>query len=95
MQRQTNVACWQDGSGDLYPNVDVDGRRLAQTYKVLHNFGGPGDGWLPVGQLVFDHNGNLYGVTDVGGYSGARCYVLGCGTVFELAPNPDGTWSES
>ena len=68
---------------------------FGQTYKVLHNFGGPGDGWLPAGQLVFDHNGNLYGVTDVGGYSGARCYVLGCGTVFELTPNPDGTWSES
>jgi uncharacterized repeat protein (TIGR03803 family) len=67
----------------------------AQTYKVLHNFGGPGDGWEPLGTLVFDSNGNLYGTTEVGGYSGPRCYVLGCGTIFKLTPNADGTWNEN
>jgi uncharacterized repeat protein (TIGR03803 family) len=39
--------------------------------------------------LVFDRAGNLYGTTGEGGSS---CYQ---GTVFKLAPNGDGTWSES
>jgi hypothetical protein len=35
----------------------------AQTFKVLHNFGGPGDGWAPFAQLVADDSGQLYVVT--------------------------------
>jgi uncharacterized repeat protein (TIGR03803 family) len=60
----------------------------AQTYAVLHNFGGPSDGLQPVAPLVFDPHGNLYGTTLEGGSQGY-------GTVFKLSPNGAGTWSES
>lgn len=57
-------------------------------YKVLYNFGSvPNDGGLPYG-LISDSLGNLYGVTAFGG-TGQY------GTVFELSPQPDGTWTET
>ena len=63
------------------------------TETVLHTFTGyPSDGNLPVAGLVFDQSGNLYGTTEQGG---ANCSSYGCGTVFELSPNGDGTWSEN
>ena len=48
--------------------------------KILHKFaGGPQDGAGPVGGLVFDSEGNLYGTTLDGGVDGA-------GVVIEIAP---------
>ena len=62
------------------------------TVNLLHQFtGGDGDG--PRAGLVFDAAGNLYGTAQIGG-SGTYCFG-GCGVVFKLAPNPDGTWTES
>jgi uncharacterized repeat protein (TIGR03803 family) len=55
---------------------------------ILHSFVGGTDGYYPYGDLVFDEKGNLYGTTSLGGASDA-------GTVFKLAPNSDGTWTES
>ena len=65
------------------------------TENVLYSFqGGKTDGALPVGKIVFDSAGNLYGATTQGGgeYPPAQC-----GTVFELTPptqkgNP---WTET
>lgn len=59
------------------------------TEKILHRFPeqGPGDGVNPYGGLVFDSAGNLWGTTLAGGTSNA-------GTVFELSPQPGGTWKE-
>jgi uncharacterized repeat protein (TIGR03803 family) len=55
----------------------------AQTYTVLHTFtGAPKDGEAPLGALVRDAAGNLYGVTNLGG-SGI-CGNFSCGTVFML-----------
>ena len=65
-----------------------------QTFKVLHSFGASGDGQWPQGGVVFDSHGNLYGVTEVGP-SGNGCLGEGCGTVYQLKPNGDGTWAES
>jgi len=68
---------------------------LGQQYKLLWSFGGePGDGAYPVSSLVLDSAGNLYGTSQYGGNSAGGC-AIGCGTLFELSPNPDGTWSES
>jgi hypothetical protein len=69
---------------------------LGQTYKVLYSFGATdsGDGAIP-GGLVSDHLGNLYGPTGAGGNFEPACTNGGCGTIFELSPNPDGTWTES
>jgi uncharacterized repeat protein (TIGR03803 family) len=59
--------------------------------KILHNFGGGVDGFMPYGGVVLDAAGNLYGTTTWGG-TGSNCYE--CGIVFELVPKADGTWSE-
>jgi len=57
-------------------------------FKLLHSFGGSGDGDAPSSGVVFDGDGNLYGTTSAGG-------ALGYGTVYELSPEKDGTWTES
>jgi hypothetical protein len=58
---------------------------------VIHNFAGPRyggpDGGAPLGGLVFDAAGNLYGTTLL---SGEHDY----GAVFELSPGPGATWTE-
>jgi uncharacterized repeat protein (TIGR03803 family) len=55
--------------------------------KVLYRFQGRDDGAYPVGGVIFDRNGNLYGTT---AYSGSR----GGGTVFQLSPLDD-SWTLS
>jgi uncharacterized repeat protein (TIGR03803 family) len=54
---------------------------------VLHEFKGENDGSWPIGTLLADGSGNLFGATARGG--GTGCSGTGCGTVFRLAP--DGT----
>jgi uncharacterized repeat protein (TIGR03803 family) len=59
------------------------------TETVLHLFSGKhGDGANPLGGLIADGAGNLYGTTEYGG-SKCKLTVYGCGIVFEIAP--DGT----
>lgn len=63
----------------------------ARTFKVLYAFKGyPIDGDGPVGGLLMDASGNLYGNTLQGGNVDHRyCDQgrLGCGTVFKLGTN--------
>ena len=64
--------------------------------KVLYSFQGVPDGQLPMGGVVFDSAGNLYGATGQGGAT--DCSPLGdCGTVFQLAPpeKQGDPWSET
>jgi uncharacterized repeat protein (TIGR03803 family) len=65
----------------------------ADRYKVLHAFNGR-DGSTPYASLIFDAAGNLYGTTGYGGDL-RRCDGYGCGVVFKLTPNADGSWTES
>jgi len=51
------------------------------TETVLHAFANAAEGNEPLGGLVMDQSGNLYGMTQLGGY--------GYGSIFEVAP--DGT----
>jgi uncharacterized repeat protein (TIGR03803 family) len=54
---------------------------LAQTYTVLHSFACfPNDGQAPLGSLVQDSAGNIYGTTYAGG-------AFGWGTVYEITPS--------
>ncbi len=54
---------------------------------AIHAFtGAGGDGANPIGGLVADKNGNLYGTTAGGG--------LGYGTIYELSPQVSGIWRE-
>lgn len=67
------------------------------TETTLHNFHGGSDGGYPAGALIFDPAGNLYGTTVFGG-GGKDCQIFstsGCGTVFELLPNPSGKVTET
>jgi uncharacterized repeat protein (TIGR03803 family) len=84
----------------LYTAIVALGSLLAggQTpYKVLWSFAGSqaGDGASPVSSLVLDKAGNLYGTTKTGGAAPACSGSGGCGTVFELSPNHDGSWSKT
>jgi uncharacterized repeat protein (TIGR03803 family) len=62
--------------------------------SVLYEFQGGADGWSPSGNLLFDAAGNIYGTTLYGG-TGTACGTSGCGTVFELSSNADGSWTET
>ena len=92
-----------DSKGNLYGTTESGGANGAGavfelvpnsgggwTEQVIYNFNGfvnSSDGALPFGGLVFDNKGNLYGTTTFGGTSSA-------GTVFELSPGSNGTWTE-
>ncbi len=97
-----------DASGNLYGLTFFGGIgtgngsafELVQTQpgvwkkKILHSFGNVStDGQEPVGGLVADSAGNLYGVLSVGG-SSTTCGDNGCGAVFELSLKSDGNWGE-
>ena len=58
----------------------------AQSSKIIHFFTGLEDGGLPTDNPTLDAAGNLYGTSS--GY-------FGCGSVFKLSPQPDGTWIET
>jgi uncharacterized repeat protein (TIGR03803 family) len=63
-------------------------RAAAQQESVLHTFLNNGkDGTNPVGPLIFDDAGNLYGTTQNGG-------AHNTGTAFELSPLAGGGWNE-
>ncbi len=92
--------CLQDGSNygcgtvfQLAPQPDG-----SWMYHRIYSFQGGTDGSDPVrdGRLVFDSQGNLYGATSTGGNQGCtNRYYTGCGTVFQLTPQQNGTWTET
>jgi uncharacterized repeat protein (TIGR03803 family) len=65
---------------------------LAANEKTLYTFATGAGGNTPFGGLAFDAQGNLYGTTLWGG---TPCPGVGCGTVFELRSNGDGSWTQS
>jgi uncharacterized repeat protein (TIGR03803 family) len=68
--------------------VSLGMRALAQTEVTLYDFASNPDGASPYAGLISDAAGNLYGTTESGG-------TLGWGTVFELARNSSGGWTET
>jgi uncharacterized repeat protein (TIGR03803 family) len=85
------------GCGTVFQMTPVNNGKW--TEKVLHSFQKNGyDGTAPYARLIFDAAGNLYGTTSAGG--AGQCQdsygnVVGCGTVFQLAPGADGQWVET
>jgi uncharacterized repeat protein (TIGR03803 family) len=80
----TGAGCYR-GCGIVFELIP--GKNGAWTRKILHNFNLDGvDGEDPIGGLIFDKNGNLYGTTASGG-------AYGVGTVYELTPG-NGKWTE-
>jgi uncharacterized repeat protein (TIGR03803 family) len=81
----------RDKSGNLYGTAywgpyGFDGVVFKVDKKgnetVLHQFTGFPDGQFPIGGLIHDGKGNLFGTTSAGG--GGAC-MGGCGTVFRLS----------
>src|SRR6202050_418395 len=104
-----SAALVADANGNLYGVTGIESPSCTQhcgsvfelsptatgwSFHLLYEFKGGGDGVSPQGPLVFDAAGNLYGTTT---YGGGTCPFEknGCGTVFQLSPNSNGTWSET
>jgi uncharacterized repeat protein (TIGR03803 family) len=99
-----------DSSGNLYGTASQGGPQGAGTaYKLTPSSSGDWtetvlyffqptfpstDGNYPIGNLVFDSSGNLYGTTAEGGIG--DCFGLGpvCGIVYKLTPTA-GPWTET
>lgn len=63
--------------------------------KAIYSFRRLVDGYGPIGGLVFDASGNLYGTTMNGGANGPCNGAQTCGIVFELSPTKTGApWKE-
>jgi uncharacterized repeat protein (TIGR03803 family) len=87
-----------DSAGNLYGSTSVGGAYAfgtafelipgsggSWTEQILHSFHG-NDGSYPMGNLIFDGVGNLYGTTSGDGSNPS--------TVFELKAKTDGGWTE-
>jgi uncharacterized repeat protein (TIGR03803 family) len=83
------------GGGTVFKLTPQSGGTWAES--VLYSFCGLRDtcaaGSDPIGNLVFDAAGNLYGTTADGGLS-SLCAGNGCGVVFKLTPQLTGSWTE-
>jgi uncharacterized repeat protein (TIGR03803 family) len=100
-----------DKAGDLVGTTENGGSALQGTvFKITpkgkgkveeslaHEFVGEADGAFPQTGLTPDAEGNLYGVTLVGGGTAFTCTENsggGCGIVYKLTPQSDGTWKET
>ena len=85
-----------EASGDIFEiTATSDGWMQKDIYSFHPQSGKDGtDGSAPAGSLISDGHGNLYGATEFGGNYSLCSGSSGCGTVFKLTPNPDGTWTE-
>lgn len=69
--------------------------------RILHTFTGDSDGGVPVGGVVLDSAGNLYGDTLFGGDKTPKVcqpvaqFAAGCGVIYKLTPTAQGPWTET
>ncbi|MFZ0685330.1 MAG: choice-of-anchor tandem repeat GloVer-containing protein [Terriglobales bacterium] len=88
-----------DSAGNMYGTTEAGGKygfgtvfKLSHgkggwTKTTLYDFPGGAGGSEPLGGVVVDKHGNLYGATYYGGKTGGRtCKKRGCGIVFEITP---------
>lgn len=77
-----------DSAGNFYGTTQFGGSsnrgvifklNPAGQETILYSFTGSTDGGIPIGRLIRDTAGNLYGITSLGGDP-----TCSCGTVFEL-----------
>jgi uncharacterized repeat protein (TIGR03803 family) len=88
----------RDSAGNLYGTTQYAGNtpgciggcgvvfKLDATgqYTLLYTFTGGADGGNPLGGVIRDSAGNLYGTASVGPESGQGPCLFGCGVVFKL-----------
>ena len=86
-----------DNEGNLYGSAAGGPLGFGIVYKIapdgtktiVYSFtGAPNDGNGPNGDLLFDSEGNLYGTTAAGGNGNCDS---GCGTVFKITPEGQGS----
>jgi uncharacterized repeat protein (TIGR03803 family) len=88
-----------DRAGDLYGATQAGGKYgFGTVFKLspvkggwkkttLYSFPGGAGGAEPIGGLVVDQQGNIFGTTYLGGTrNGKHCKKQGCGIVFEITP---------
>ncbi len=89
----------QYGGPDQFGTVfEISQNQGTWTESILYSFTDEADGGIPLAGVTLDKQGNLYGTGSVGGDINCNNYQYqpwGCGVVFELAHNSDGTWTES
>jgi uncharacterized repeat protein (TIGR03803 family) len=90
-----------DSAGNLYGSTVQGGTSSSGTvfkvspsgnHTVLYSFTGGADGGEPYKGVTLDSKGNIYGTAVTGG--GGSCEG-GCGVVFKLTKNSDGTWTQT
>jgi uncharacterized repeat protein (TIGR03803 family) len=88
------------GCGTAYaltpPAQSCAGPVCSWTETTLYRFTGDGDGIHPLGDIIFDSSGKIYGTTYEGGISGrsiCHAYLTGCGTAYRLSRS-DTSWTE-
>jgi hypothetical protein len=88
-----------DANGSIYGTASGGGTSRGGTFfrldrspggegwqcTILYNFTGDPDAAYPVGSLVFGKDGDIFGVTQLGG-TGQNCGNGNCGTVFAIQP---------
>jgi uncharacterized repeat protein (TIGR03803 family) len=81
------------GCGTVFELKPATGGGWSES--VLFSFGNPSGLPLAVypSAVVMDGDGNLYGTTYYGGASGVCVY--GCGSLYQLSPNSNGSWTET
>jgi uncharacterized repeat protein (TIGR03803 family) len=77
--------CGNGNCGTIYKLARQPDGQWKET--ILFNFGSGSTGFNPIGGVILDKAGNLYGTT---GYGGGAC---GCGVAYRLSPNQNGTWT--
>src|SRR5271157_1676225 len=73
----------QRNNGEVYELTPSNG---GWTENIIYSLGTSGSGYQPVGGVIFDQDGNLYGTT--------RFSAGGYGVVYQLVPS-GGTWEEN
>jgi uncharacterized repeat protein (TIGR03803 family) len=91
-----------DNSGNLYGTTQNTVFKLAPnahgswTVSIIYDLNcSESAGCGPQDDLVFDAKGNLWGTTAFGASGGGSCSDNGCGAVFELTPQTNGSWTET
>lgn len=72
------------GCGTVFKLTPPAPQQTKWTETKLYSFTGGSDGAYPVGGLIVDPHGALYGTTAYEGVTTGNCDPDGCGTVFEI-----------
>jgi len=83
------------GDGTVFKLTPIS--RGGWRYKQIYSFKVGSDGVRPYGGVVVSPTGIVYGTTWLGGIGTNQCFsnFPGCGTVFELSPNADGSYAHT